>query len=107
MEREGIFYYFEHSDEGEKVIFCDGTSHADDLLGSAVRYFPQHGQDRSAGASLRSFVARHRTLPASVKLKDYDYLRPHLAVTGSAPVSQVGTGEVSLYGERFFTPSAG
>jgi type VI secretion system secreted protein VgrG len=107
MEREGIFYFFEHTDDGEKLVLCDQRLYDDDELGTAVRYFPQVGHDHSTGQNLRTFTCRHTTLPASVRLKDYDYLKPSLNVTGNAKVADNGTGEVSLYGERFFTPTAG
>lgn len=107
MEREGIFYFFEHTEDGEKLILCDSRLYNEDELGSPVRYFPQTGSDVSAGPYLRTFKSRHTTLPASVRLKDYDYAKPSLTVSGSSRVADNGTGEVSLYGERFFTPSAG
>ncbi|MFT3774012.1 MAG: type VI secretion system tip protein TssI/VgrG [Minicystis sp.] len=107
MEREGIFYFFEHTDEGEKLVLCDQKRYDEDALGTPIRYFPQIGHDHSAGQNLRTLTCRHTTLPASVRLKDYDYAKPSLNVAGSARVADNGTGEVSLYGERFFTPSAG
>ncbi|WP_438001811.1 type VI secretion system tip protein TssI/VgrG [Sorangium sp. So ce185] len=107
MEREGIFYFFEHTPDGDKVIFCDATSYEEDAIGEPVRYHPQEGHDVTAGASFRSFTCQHTTLPAMIKLKDYDYARPNLNVAGSAHVSPNGAGEVNLYGERFFTPAAG
>lgn len=107
MEREGIYYFFEHTSKGEKLIVCDGKPYEEDAIGSPVRYHPQIGHDGSAGSSFRSFTCRHKTLPAMVSLKDYDYSRPNLDVVGSANVSQTGQGKVSLYGERFFSPAAG
>lgn len=107
MEREGIFYYFEHGENGEKLIFSDSSSYARDLLGKPIPYHPQLGQDRSAGLSFRRFTCTHKTLPASVRLRDYDYSRPNLNVAGNAAVSSTGAGEVNLYGERFFSPGAG
>ena len=56
---------------------------------------------------LQTFVCRHRTLPASVRIKDYDYASPSLDVSGTAPVSKTGQGEISVHGARFFTPDAG
>src|SRR5207237_1322718 len=53
------------------------------------------------------FICRRRSLPASIKLKDYDYSKPTLGVSASAPVSRTGLGEISLHGSRFFTPDAG
>ncbi|MGK4005063.1 type VI secretion system tip protein TssI/VgrG [Sorangium sp. So ce1036] len=107
MEREGIFYFFEHSPDGDKVVFCDAKAYEEDPIGAPVRYHPQVGHDVSAGMSLRTFTSQHTTLPAAIKLKDYDYARPNLNVAGAARVSPNGAGEVSLYGERFFTPAAG
>ena len=107
MEREGVYYFFEHGPEGERLILCDRASYEEDPIGAPVRYHPQLGQDRSAGASFRSFTCRHATLPSMVKLKDYDYARPNLALAGSANIATNGAGEVSLHGERFFTPAAG
>ena len=107
MEREGIFYFFEHGEDGEKLVLCDQCAYDEDELGTPVRYYPQMGHDQSAGFTMRTFKCRHTTLPASVRLKDYDYAKPNLNVSGSAKVASNGTGEVSLYGERFFSPSAG
>jgi type VI secretion system secreted protein VgrG len=103
MEREGIFYFFEHSEDGETLVLCDRLTYDEDPLGVPVRYFPQLGQDVSAGASFRAFTCRHKT----VRLKDYDYAKPRLNVAGSARVAANGMGEVNIYGDRFFTPAAG
>jgi len=107
MEREGIYYYFEHTEDGEKLVLCDDLSYPAEILGSPVRYHPQLGHDRSAGPSFRSFACRYGSLPSAVKIKDYDYARPNLDLSGSAEVLSSGAGEVNLYGERFFTPAAG
>ena len=107
MEREGIFYFFEHGEDGDKLVIADHLAYDEDPLGKPVRYHPQLGSDRSAGQSFRSFSARLSTLPTSVKLRDYDYAKPNLDVSGSAKVDDTGAGEVNLYGERFFSPVAG
>ncbi|WP_433935431.1 type VI secretion system Vgr family protein [Sorangium cellulosum] len=107
MEREGIFYYFEHTEDGEKLILCDDRSYPAEALRAPVRYHPQAGQDRSASASFRTFSCQHGALPSRVKLKDYDYVRPQFPLAGTAPVSQYGAGEISLHGERFFSADAG
>jgi type VI secretion system secreted protein VgrG len=107
MEREGIYYYFEHTEDGEKLILGDSTGYDEDPGGTPIRYYPQTGADGSAGVSFRSFKCRHATLPTLVKLRDYDYAKPNLEVSGSAKVSDDGAGEVFLYGERFFSPDDG
>jgi type VI secretion system secreted protein VgrG len=107
MEREGIFYFFEHGEDGEKLVLCDQRRYDDDKQGTPVRFFAQTGDDHSARDALRSFRCRRAIVPARVRLKDYDYAKPNLNVSGAAPVSDTGAGEVSLYGERFFSPAAG
>ena len=107
MEREGIFYYFEHTDDVEKLILADKKAYDKDVLPLPIPYHPQLGHDRSAGASFRAFTCKHSTLPAKVVLKDYDYLKPNLLVSGNAPVSHTGAGDVSVYGQRFFAPGQG
>jgi type VI secretion system secreted protein VgrG len=107
MEREGICYFFEHGEWGEKIIFCDDMTHEADPLGEPVPYHPQLGEDRSAGASFRTFTCKHNALPARVLFRDYDYSRPNLRIAGAAEVADAGAGDVSLHGARFFSPAAG
>jgi len=106
MEREGLYYYFEHAEEGEKLIITDSKSFHQELGPDPIRYAPQTGNDVSAGQHLQSFVCRHRQLPASVRFKDHDYNKPTLDVSGSAAVSKSGLGEINLHGARVFTPDA-
>jgi type VI secretion system secreted protein VgrG len=107
MEREGLYYWFEQGDEGETLVIADDMSAHDDLVPGPLRFFALSGADRSAGECLQTFVCRQRALPASVRLRDYDHAKPQLDVSGTAPVSSTGLGEISVYGARFFTPGAG
>jgi type VI secretion system secreted protein VgrG len=107
MEREGLYYWFEQGDAGERLVIADDRSAHDDLLPAPLRFFAGAGGDGSAGEHLDAFVCRQRALPASVRLRDYDFTKPALDVSGVAPVSTTGLGEISVYGARFFTPAAG
>jgi type VI secretion system secreted protein VgrG len=107
MEREGLYYYFEHGDDGEKLVVADDKSAHENLGTKPVRFSALAGYDASAGECLQSFVCKQRALPASVRLKDYDHTKPSLDVSGSATVSASGVGEISVQGARFFTPDDG
>ncbi len=107
MEREGLYYFFEQGDDGEKLVVADDKSAHEALVPRPVRYFPLLGHDVTAGECLHTFLCRQRALPASVRFKDYDHTKPSLDVSGVAPVSPTGVGEVSVHGARFFTPDAG
>jgi type VI secretion system secreted protein VgrG len=106
-EREGIYYFFEQTDDGEKVVFVDNKSKHEAVKTGPVRYHPSGSNDRLAGRHFEHFIARHSHTPSSVKLMDYDYLKPTLEVSGNARVSQTGVGEVALYGGRFFSSNHG
>jgi type VI secretion system secreted protein VgrG len=107
MEREGMYYYFEQGDRGEKLVISDNRSFQHELHEQKVRFYALTGNDVSAKEALHSFVCRHRSLPGSVRGKDYDYTKPTLNVGGGAPVSATGLGEISIHGDRFFSPDAG
>ncbi len=106
-EREGIYYFFEQTDEGERVVFVDDKGKHEAVKSGSVRYHPTTGKDMSAGRHFENFVARHATLPATVKLGDYDYAKPALEVSGSSAVLSSGFGEIRQYGNRFFSPGEG
>ncbi len=108
MEREGMYYFFDHSGTSDRLIITDDRATAKRLSPHGTRYFPlQEGLDHSASEALHSVAYRHRSLPARVALSDYDYTKPGLDVSGSAIVSESGLGQVSIYGDRFFTPGEG
>ncbi|APR87189.1 VgrG protein [Minicystis rosea] len=107
MEREGMYYYFEQGDASERLVIADNKSFHGALEDAKVRYFALAGHDASAKEALHTFTCKHRALPAGVRLKDYDYARPTLDVSGSASVSKTGLGEINAHGGRFFSPEDG
>ncbi|XCN73040.1 MAG: type VI secretion system tip protein TssI/VgrG [Candidatus Electrothrix aestuarii] len=108
-EREGIYYFFEQTDQGEKVVFTDTKiSQADLVLGKDLIYMPQTGLDSlHTKEVIKDFVCKHTLLPERVYLKDYNYRKPSLAMEGIADVDPDGRGENYIYGEQFFTPEEG
>ncbi|HTJ84301.1 MAG TPA: type VI secretion system tip protein TssI/VgrG, partial [Polyangiaceae bacterium] len=107
MEREGMYYFFEQTDDGDKLVIVDNKGSHDKIATGPVRYHPSVGKDMSAGRHFDNFTARAASLPASVKLTDYDYVKPSLDVSGTANVSPNGFGEVRDYGGRFFSAAGG
>ncbi len=103
MEHLGIYYWFEQGDSAEKLVITDSKASQTDLPSAPVRYVPTL-VDRSARAALETFRARAVTLPATVKLKDYDYAKPTLDISASAAVASNGVGEISVYASRVFNP---
>ncbi len=108
-EREGIYYFFEQTAKGEKVIFTDTKiSHVDLVYNKDIFYQPQSGLDTlHTKEVVKNFICRHNMIPMRVYLKDYNYLKPSLAIEGIADVDENGRGENYIYGEHFDTPEQG
>ncbi|WP_437524828.1 type VI secretion system tip protein TssI/VgrG [Sorangium sp. So ce726] len=107
MEREGIYYYFEHGEGGETLVLVDDKSAHQPHGGKPIRYFPQPGGANTAKDTFHAFTCRHEAIPGTVRLKDYNYATPAVPVTGQASVSPSGVGEVSVFGARFFSAGDG
>ena len=108
-EREGIYYFFEQSDAGEKVIFTDTQiSHTPYSQGDNLTYSPPSGLESGHEREIvQSFHCRVNLTPQSVLLKDYNYRKPSLEVSGSADVDAMGRGQVYSYGDHIRTPEEG
>ena len=108
-EREGIYYFFEQADSGEKVVFTDTRiSHTPYPQGDTIYYSPPSGLEALHEREIvKSFHCRMNLTPQSVMLKDYNYRKPSLDVTGSADVDSKGRGQVYSYGDHIRTPEEG
>jgi len=108
MEHEGIFYFFEHDDNKEKIIITDNNIHFPALAEeSTVLYRPPSGMAAVSEESIRSISCRSRRMPKKVILKDYNYRTPHVPLQGEAAVDTKGHGLISEYGNHFKKPEEG
>lgn len=107
MERLGMYYFFEQTDEGEVMVITDANASSSPSVTRPVPYAPGGTSDGSAGAHLETFAWRHATTPSAVRFTDYDYAKPTLEMVANAAVSPIGVGEQVTYGGRFFTKAQG
>ncbi|MFH1490644.1 MAG: type VI secretion system tip protein TssI/VgrG, partial [Pseudomonadota bacterium] len=109
MEREGMYYFFEQTDTGEKMIITDTkVSHTDMPQGKTMHYSPPSGLDELHREEvIKAFICRQTMIPHTLRLKDYNYRTPSLEMNGQADVAAHGRGEVFIYGEHFRTPEEG
>jgi type VI secretion system secreted protein VgrG len=106
LEREGLTYWFEHDDEAEKLVVTDAQP-STEIEGGPVRYHPSLGAEAAdflAQGHVQRLRTRRRSMPRAVKLKDYDYAKPQLDVSGEDEVLSRGQVEVVRFGDRFFAP---
>ena len=107
LEKEGMYYYFDHSRTNDKLVIVD------DLIMlpagvSNVTYRPvEDSTSGNASDSVHSFVCRQQPLPKQVILQGFNYAAAAVPLEQSYKVSDTGTGDVMLYGENFLTPEEG
>jgi type VI secretion system secreted protein VgrG len=106
MEREGLYYFFEHG-AADKLVITDAASFHGTLRADPVRYDPRALLDASAGEALHALSSRHAALPAAVEVRDYDPLKPGLEVFGEASLSGGLGVRQRLFGDNVLTPDDG
>ena len=109
MEREGMYYFFEQTEKGEKLIINDSNmSHTPMAEGKTMYYSPPSGLEEAHREEvIRAVVCKQKLLPAKLHVNDYNYRKPSLSLSAEAEVLDKGRGDVHLYGEHFRTPEEG
>ncbi len=108
LEHQGIFYFFEHDDQREKVVFCDDNVHVPPLNGdSEIVYRLPSGTSSTMEDSVQAFRRRQRQITAKMILKDYNYRTPTTPLQGEADIDDAGHGLIAEYGNHFKTPEEG
>ncbi|MFO0761956.1 MAG: type VI secretion system tip protein TssI/VgrG [Byssovorax sp.] len=106
LEEDGIFYFFEHSEEGSKIVFGDSSS----------AYAPTTPTDEISFKSASGLVAdeaiaelgeRERVRPAKVTLRDHDFKKPKLDLEKSAETDAPLGRELYDYPGRYVDPDEG
>jgi type VI secretion system secreted protein VgrG len=103
----GIFYFFDHLAESDRLVFGDMNTAFPQLEGfEEIGFEPRIGT--TITESVRAIGARQVVVPAHVSLRDYNYRMPSVQlVTASTPVDGDGTGDVHVTGDHFWTPDEG
>ncbi|RKH52189.1 type VI secretion system Vgr family protein [Corallococcus llansteffanensis] len=96
MEWEGIFYFFEHSEEGHVLVVGDAPSVHEAPPGGAS--LPLRSEDRrvESGEYLTDLRRVRRLRSGAVHLKDFDFEKPSLDVSGKSKAPE-GTELLELY----------
>lgn len=109
LEREGVYYYFYHDVDGDKLVLSDSSfSHEPFKHGADLVYSPKTGMEQGhLDEIILNFTCRQKQLPNRIVLKDHNPERPSLEMAVHADVDPDGRGETFLYGEHYATPEEG
>jgi type VI secretion system secreted protein VgrG len=108
FEHEGFFYWFEHSDKGEKLIVADENGQTTAISGDTKVPFDDIRGLASPKECVYEWRGSTRRIPSTVVLKDYNDLKPLLPIVGQAEVDKKrGFGVVFEYGDNYDSPALG
>lgn len=105
LEREGLYYYFEHKADAatEVLVIVDSLGrHSEFSSNGHVSYVPLFGDDATAIEGLHQLEAETRWLPKTVTIADYNYANPSASLKGESAITQTGHGTITDYGYRTF-----
>lgn len=108
MEREGMYYFFEQQEGGEKLVIVDHLQFHDSMPKPGVFYDPVSGlEGEQFGNSLQSFLCRQKRIARTVMLRDYNDEKPSVDIKGQAQVDAGGMGDVNVFGLNIVSPEEG
>ena len=109
LEHEGIYYYFEHKDERERLVFGDSSGGYSSLRKSFPYRARGSADDRAdRGEVVRKLSRSLRRLPQRVVLHDYNWRTPSKQqLTSFADVLKRGHGTQREYNDHFKTKAQG
>lgn len=108
LEHEGVYYYFEHRDDRERIVFGDSTAGYATLRASYPYRPSGRGSDGARDEVVRRLVRRVTRLPKEVVLHDYNWRTPDKKQLGApAKVFDRGQGVHREYNDHFKTKAQG
>ncbi|TFH66118.1 MAG: type VI secretion system tip protein VgrG, partial [Gemmatimonadales bacterium] len=84
MEEEGIFYFFQHSGEGHKLILADDRSAVEACKGQEIFRVEQSPDARDDEDVITELEREHQVYTAKVTITDYDFAQPSMNLESSA-----------------------
>jgi type VI secretion system secreted protein VgrG len=88
LEQEGIFYFFEHSENKHVLVLCDDVSKCKPVAGyDTVPYFPP-ADNRRDRDHLAAWSFQKSFHPGSYATRDFDFKKPSLSLAGTSTISR-------------------
>jgi type VI secretion system VgrG family protein len=107
LEYDGLCYFFIPGEDVELLVVADGKDQHPAVGGENSVPFRDARAVNAGGETVGSFNFAQQVLPKEVRLKDYNYRKPELAVKGESAADAAGAGSGSEYGQHFKDPEEG
>lgn len=81
MEENGIYYYFEHSEDDHTLVLVDASSaHKDKLLGADLPFVPTADKHFQNVESLNEWTSSRKFCSGKFLVNDFNYMKPKAAM---------------------------
>jgi type VI secretion system secreted protein VgrG len=103
-EHDGIFYFFEHADSGDTVVFGDSNlafTRANLPDGAKVPFRRDRTAPGAGEVAITSFIADAALAPGKIFLRDYSESTPAMQLLVQAAIDGNGPGVVVEHGTNF------
>jgi type VI secretion system secreted protein VgrG len=99
LEKEGMYYYFDHSAQIDKMAIVDDRNMLS--ADTAEVFYRPAGLTETGNAdqAVQQFTCRRTRLPKQVVLQDFNYRRADVPLRLTHDVPGNGVGDVMIYGE--------
>jgi type VI secretion system secreted protein VgrG len=76
MEREGIYYFFEHKDDGHKLVLSDGATSHEPFPGYETLTYRGRDRTHPSEEHISRWEVRKEVQPGTVALGSFDFKKP-------------------------------
>jgi type VI secretion system secreted protein VgrG len=99
MQREGIYYYFQHTDGKHTLVLADGPQAHEPTVGyERVTFAPPDGHRDAGQEYVRRWRANAETKPGQYAHADYDFTRPLASLYATSKASaDDGDSDLEVY----------
>lgn len=107
LEEEGIFYYFEHSEDKHVLVMADNSSIHTAIPGTQeIVYHPAAGQVTDE-ESIQSFAYAEEVNSDAIRLRDFNFEKPGLNLESDSAADEAKPYELYDYPGRYADPDVG
>jgi type VI secretion system secreted protein VgrG len=101
LEHFGIFYYFDHSQDKDVIVFSDHNDSIPAIESSEEIYYNPNRDPLSEKETINELAVQSKVVTGLVKLKDYNYRYPSRDLTVESQIDTNAPGLYYEYGDHF------
>ncbi len=101
LEHYGIFYFFDHRNDNDVIVFTDANQALSPIANSENIYYNPNRDPLSDIETITEITCREEVVTGLVRLKDYNYLHPEKQIVVQNQIDAQAPGMYYEYGDHF------